>query len=349
MPPTVLAPSNNKLNRGFSSSHPAYDHDDAPDNRVFASFDGEVTMVVDRFTTSWIANTPSDPWYPGQGKTRALKTEDYGNLVKIAGDTLIQFSTHLKKGAIVSVGQRVKKGQLIGYAGDNSTDTGNSTGGHTHNEYRYKNNVKTTVEFSKGESTMPATSDLKKILDYYKVKDSDELMRMVDEQLKFLKDEREKTSKLEEAAKTHNASLGQYKSQADKYKIVKDVILSATGIEVKTAEDVANAFEKYAVKYHNDLIKSQEAEKKEAATGDASKELVKETGRIVLLAAYATPISAVIVPVINNIGKKYDLPEVSLVEAIPVVTAVLRVIDRTIYQLGKSLQNESLAKSLTRF
>jgi len=43
--------------------------------------------------------------------------------------------------------------------------------------------------------------DLKSILDYYRVKTKDELIKMVDEQLKFLKDERLKNSGLEEQLK----------------------------------------------------------------------------------------------------------------------------------------------------
>jgi hypothetical protein len=347
--PTVQKPSKNKLNRGFSSQHPAYDFDDVPDNRVFASFDGEVTMVVDRYTNSWVANTPSDPWYPGAGKTRALKTEDYGNMVKVMGKDLIQLSTHFKKGAVVSVGQKVKAGELIGYAGDNSTDTGNSTGGHSHNEYRYKNNTKTTVEFTEGETpTMPA-NDLDKVLEHFKVKDADELIRVMDQELGFLADERKKTVKLQETIDanqaTYNASVGQFKSQADKYKIVRDALLEITGIEVKTATDVNLALEKYYTK----VKATEDAAKKETASSDASKEVVKETGRIAILAMYATPISLLFLSGYSHLAPKYNLPALELVQVLPIVTGILRVIDRSIYQLGKSLQNEGLTKSLTRF
>lgn len=50
--------------------------------------------------------------------------------------------------------------------------------------------------------TMPENTNLQKVLTYYKVKTTDELIKMVDEQLKFLADERKTNAGLSETIKT---------------------------------------------------------------------------------------------------------------------------------------------------
>lgn len=148
----ILKPSLNKLTQGFSSiSHTGYDHDDVPDRRYFASFDGKVTQVINDYENSWIANTPSDPWYPGTGKKRALKTADYGNFLKIMelNTGLTQLAAHFpKNGILVKMGQIVKAGQMIAIPPDSGNDTGNSTGGHTHTEYRNAIGKSFAVQFT---------------------------------------------------------------------------------------------------------------------------------------------------------------------------------------------------------
>lgn len=52
-----------------------------------------------------------------------------------------------------------------------------------------------------GQPVPPMNDDLKKILDHYKVKSADELISMVDEQIKFLEEERKKTTALNEEIK----------------------------------------------------------------------------------------------------------------------------------------------------
>ncbi len=151
----VYRPSKNKLNGGYSRTHKGYDFDDVPNNKVFASFDGVVTIVVDKYTTSWIINKPSDPWY-NKNKKRKRRTADYGNFVKLKGKSLSQISAHFKKGAVVKVGQKVKEGDLIGYAGNNRTDTGNSSGGHSHTEFRNSKNINQPVTWLEEE---PMSSD----------------------------------------------------------------------------------------------------------------------------------------------------------------------------------------------
>jgi len=58
------------------------------------------------------------------------------------------------------------------------------------------------------------TDNLKPVLDYYNVKDSEELTRMVDEQISFLKGEREKTGRLTEELDKLKADNATYKSEA---------------------------------------------------------------------------------------------------------------------------------------
>lgn len=151
---TVIAPSKNKINGNYSSSHPGYDHDDVPVKEYYASFDGQVTTVVNQYSSSWIANTPSDPWYV-QGKVRPLVTADYGNYFIITADNGVrQLAAHFPKdGIIVKVGQRVKAGQLVAIPPGTENDTGNSTGGHTHTEYRDINNIKMQVVFTTDEGS----------------------------------------------------------------------------------------------------------------------------------------------------------------------------------------------------
>lgn len=87
----------------------------------------------------WIANTESDPYklvgFPIL--KRALKTEDYGNYVKLDhGEGVSTLMAHLDE-PIVFEGQSVKEGELIGY----SDSTGNSTGNHLHYEIRKNDRV----------------------------------------------------------------------------------------------------------------------------------------------------------------------------------------------------------------
>jgi len=148
---TVHPPSLNKLNGGYSSSHKAYDHDDIPDNRAFCSLkNASVVQVVDKYLSSWNQGQTGDPT-PG-----GLTTEDYGNFVKLSGQDfegnwLYQISAHLVKGIPVQVGQKLQMGELIGTIGNNQADTGNSTGGHLHTEYRNQSDTNIPVTFKQVE------------------------------------------------------------------------------------------------------------------------------------------------------------------------------------------------------
>lgn len=62
--------------------------------------------------------------------------------------------------------------------------------------HRYNNVTHFLRPISSNPGTMPENTDLNKVLTYYKVKTSDELIKMVDEQLGFLKSERESNQKL---------------------------------------------------------------------------------------------------------------------------------------------------------
>lgn len=117
----------------FSSSHPGIDYAYPEGTGIYASEDGEITVAKGTETRQWIANTASDP-YRVPGQTRSLKTEDYGNLIKIQHtENYTTLYAHLKHASLlVKVGDKVKKGQLIAQVGS----TGNSTGNHTHWEVR---------------------------------------------------------------------------------------------------------------------------------------------------------------------------------------------------------------------
>lgn len=153
----VVVPSKNRINGPYTSSHKAYDHDDVPVKEYYASVSGRVTHVTNTYTKSWLANTPSDPWYR-PGVIRALRTEDYGNFFKILGDNgITQLAAHFPKdGILVKVGNRVNAGQLIAIPPGTHNDTGNSSGGHTHTEYRNAQGVNIEVTFTAG-GPMPNT------------------------------------------------------------------------------------------------------------------------------------------------------------------------------------------------
>lgn len=324
----VLQPSNNKINGGYTSSHKAYDHDDSPDNRVFASFDGEVTRVVDKYDSSWLQGKEGDPT-PG-----SLTTEDYGNFVMIKGTELTQLTAHLKKGAVIKVGQKVKKGDVIGYAGDNSTDTGNSTGGHIHTEYRLSNGNNTQVEFIKGEQPMPEKYDFKG-LDYSNKASMAEAVRVWAE----VRDGKYMT------VEAHNRSVAQYVTQINKAKDITNELSRLSEVTVSEPEQVSKALEAYNKKQ---LVIEEKAKELEAPT-KAKEELLKEAGRIGLLAVYAMPITTGLVALWNALAKQNELPEASVVDVMPIVTAVLRVIDRAIHVYGLSSNSDGLKTGITRF
>ena len=67
-------------------------------------------------------------------------------------------------------------------------------------------------------STDSMQSDLQEVLDHYSVKTKEELISMIDEQLKFLKDERDKTNRLQEQIDSLKADNANYKSEASSRK-----------------------------------------------------------------------------------------------------------------------------------
>lgn len=117
----------------FSSNHSGVDYGYINGTPIYASESGKVIQCKTGETRQWLANSPSDPYKPASG-TRPLRTEDYGNYVKIDhGEGYSTLYAHQKAGSIsVRVGDTVKKGQKIGEVGT----TGNSTGNHLHWEVR---------------------------------------------------------------------------------------------------------------------------------------------------------------------------------------------------------------------
>jgi len=98
--------------------------------------------VSSRFGTRWgilhagidIANSKGTPVYAADSGTVTFSgySGNYGNLIKIShGSGLETRYAHLSS-RLVSSGQKVQKGQLIGYMGS----TGNATGSHLHFEVR---------------------------------------------------------------------------------------------------------------------------------------------------------------------------------------------------------------------
>ncbi len=135
----VLRPTKNKQTQGYSSKHPAYDHDDIPDPNCVASFYGKIIQSKNSETKNWRS----------YGK---LTTNDYGNYLinkgEVDGKTVYQLGAHFKPGTVLPKGTEVKPGQVIAQAGK----TGNiramhgGDGSHSHWEYRNsdKKNIKVT-------------------------------------------------------------------------------------------------------------------------------------------------------------------------------------------------------------
>ena len=142
----VLRPSKNVQTGGYSASHKGYDMDAEPDVNYVSSFYGKVVQAKNSETRNWQAFKANDPYKDTRGGQ--LLTADYGNYIKIKGEvdgkTVYQLGAHFKTGTVLPVGTEVKKGQVVAQAGN----TGNSTGSHSHTEYRDENNVNFPVEFT---------------------------------------------------------------------------------------------------------------------------------------------------------------------------------------------------------
>ena len=117
--------ANHIITQGYyyndGSIHRAIDMRAIVGTPVAASEDGEVTIV-----------------YHWNGIRTQGDTNSYGNMVKLKhdnwkGGTVETLYAHLNS-TNVKVGQKVKKGDIIGYSGN----TGNSFGAHLHFEVRYK-------------------------------------------------------------------------------------------------------------------------------------------------------------------------------------------------------------------
>lgn len=131
----VYRPSENPITQGYSSVHPGYDFagNGLPD-AVRAGMDGVIIERVDLYDSNWT-------------NTGKLTTKDYGNYIKIRHtDGTFELHAHLRKGSSFVTGTTVKQGQIVARIGN----TGNSTGPHTHSEYRDASNKNVPVEFIQG-------------------------------------------------------------------------------------------------------------------------------------------------------------------------------------------------------
>lgn len=167
----VLKPTKNKQTGGYSVDHKGYDNSGLPDPNYKSSFFGKVVQCKNSENRNWIANKVGDPYKPTNG-VRKLKTEDYGNYIKIKGTvdgkTVYQLGAHFKQGTVLPVGTEVSAGQTVAQIGN----TGNSTGSHCHTEYRDEKDVNFSVEFvDEIEAEKPKPMDNTKeqiIIDSYK-------------------------------------------------------------------------------------------------------------------------------------------------------------------------------------
>lgn len=319
---TVYPVSYNKLTGGFTTAHKGYDFDDVPNKNVYASVSGKVTRVVNTFSKSWIANNKdSDPYYTN-GK-RALRTEDYGNFVMIEGEGLVQLTAHFPKDAIkVKVGQTVKRGDLVGFAPGTENDTGNSTGGHTHTEYR-QNGVNVKVEFST-EGTMPEKDALTECLAQHKklVSEADKKDQAIKGlETEVLQKETEITglkTSLEEK-ETENTTLGK---QVSAYK----------GEVTKKEAQITE-------------LQTQVADLQKDSQKDVAGETSKESMRLLVSGIVGTAVTYLYsqYPVLGQIGVEQS------VAVATVVAFIFRIADKAVHTIGKNIGNGALKAGLMRF
>lgn len=121
------------ISNPFGANHSGVDYAYPEGTKVYTAESGQILASKNNETRQWIANTATDP-FRIEGKTRALRTEDYGNYIKIDhGNGYSTLYAHLKYlSSKITVGTKVTKGQLIAEVGS----TGNSTGNHLHWETR---------------------------------------------------------------------------------------------------------------------------------------------------------------------------------------------------------------------
>lgn len=125
----------NRQTQGYSVGHKGYDHSAKGDPNYYSSFAGVVTQAKNSETKNWV-------------NSGTLTTADYGNYIKIKaevdGTTVYQLGAHFQTGSVLSVGTQVQAGQVVAQIGN----TGNSTGPHSHTEYRDGEGKNFPVEFT---------------------------------------------------------------------------------------------------------------------------------------------------------------------------------------------------------
>jgi len=129
----VQRPSKNPITGQYTMTHKGYDFAglNLPDE-IRAGLDGTVVETSNLYNTSW-------------RNTGALTTRDYGNYIKVKHDNgSIELHAHIKQNSMLSIGTRVRAGQVIARIGH----TGNSSGPHLHSEYRTAQNINIPVDFT---------------------------------------------------------------------------------------------------------------------------------------------------------------------------------------------------------
>jgi len=132
----------------------------------------------------------------------------------------------------------------------------------------------------------------------------------------------------------------------EKIKPVFEALQRLTQREIIMVSEVKPALDAYC------SIKEGKLDDKaaETATADAVTVGGLEAGRLALLALYATPISLILLPIVNAILSKSGLDvTLELVQIVPLVTIVLKTLDRSIHEYGKLIKNEFITKAITRF
>lgn len=152
--PTTATQTSDPEKHGYN----AYDFSGKGEQEITAKYNGKVIKYSDGETRNWLAFTSNDP-YKDTRKGKLL-TQDYGNyiLVEYEGG-LRHLIAHFSPNTVRKMA--FSKGDVLGVVGN----TGNSTGKHSHHEYRQgSTNIK--VEFIDDVIISPPnTMDYKAIFD----------------------------------------------------------------------------------------------------------------------------------------------------------------------------------------
>lgn len=291
--------------------------------------------------------TPVYAPHDGVVKERRFDKDGYGNYLKIENEVEGSVIAHLDSFA-VNINKKVKEGDLVGYGGN----TGWSTGPHLHwGYYRFPRNRQNGYGGTINQVPLLRKDDAD-MSNQYKGLDltNKESMKVAVDVWADVRDGKYVSkNEVEKLVKEHEDQLSKEKikqsassAMLSKITPVFEALQSLVQREIVLKEDVKPAVDAYC--------ESKNKEEVENAGSNAVVYGGKEVGRLALLAVYATPISMFLLPIVNGLLQESGTQtQLELAHVIPIVTAILKAVDRSLHKYGKLMGNEQLTKSIARF